>query len=584
MAQLNLSLPALQGLDLSDERQMRKLTSYLYKLDEQLRYVLSNLGEENLSDSLRAVINASVDADAINELTGRLQRLGTQITQTAEAIKMTASKKELDALGEALSESVSEFEQTADEIRIAVRKKLDADAPSVGVQTASAVVNEKGVYLTGGEIDMRTSDGEDYVNITDSGVTASSMGAPDVTPRYAGPTKITVNPLATAEEMAAGGTFRSLKDALETISGRFVPYGVTVMLADGMTEYGDVFLKNAMFPAGLAITSSYYEHAKLMGQFSVSGCSGKLTVQFLDIQTHDEVNHNGYSLQGAGLYARLEYCTIRGTGNTDSHAVAASEGVNVYATYCEMYDCGYAIRANSMSRVWGYYNKGNCRYSSNAATLFASGSAPSDSTAFNYHTANGGQVFAASGVTVDQGSGGSTPSVPVIKTIELPAVVTASYNDNGVIDDMGDDIGQGWYKGTGHIKGCMWFDGDEIYRTLHNKTILSATLRLSMRKGVGRGEPVVVELSGTTSAVGSGAEVGASYGTICTAIPGEITTTAIKTDPVQDIVDGKISGLMLYSSDTGAYKERVYSKNYAKFDGAGDGDDKKPVLTVTYEG
>ena len=68
MAQLNLSLPSFQGLDLSDEKQLRKLTSYLYRLDEQLRYVLNNLGEENLSDSLRAIINAQTDATVLDDM------------------------------------------------------------------------------------------------------------------------------------------------------------------------------------------------------------------------------------------------------------------------------------------------------------------------------------------------------------------------------------------------------------------------------------------------------------------------------------------------------------------------------------
>ena len=30
MAQLNLNLPSFSGIDLSDEKQLRKLTSYLY--------------------------------------------------------------------------------------------------------------------------------------------------------------------------------------------------------------------------------------------------------------------------------------------------------------------------------------------------------------------------------------------------------------------------------------------------------------------------------------------------------------------------------------------------------------------------
>lgn len=514
----------------------------------------------------------------------QMRELNRQLSWIWEQLLGGLSMKSLNGSARSVIEGkldTSTFEQSAEEIRLAVEGKLDADAPSVGVQTASAVVNEKGVYLSGGEIDMRTSDGEEYVNITDSGVTASSMGAPDVMPRYAGPTVIYVNPLATSEEIEAGATYRSLKEALETISGRFVPYGVTMMLADGMTEYGDVFLKNAVFPAGLTITANYDAHAKLIGQFSVSGCSGKLTVQFLDIQTHDGVNHDGYAFQGAGLYARLEYCTIHGTGNTDSYAVLASEGTNAYATYCEMYDCGYAIRANSMSRAWGYYNKGDCRYSANAATLFASGSAPSDSTEFNYHTANGGQVFAANGMTVNQGSGGSAPSVPVLTKITALPIITASFKENG--GKLRNDPTQGWLSGAGRIKGVIAYGTGDLTE-IRNKTILSASLRLHM-KSSGRGTAVAVELYGTRTQSSVDAPVlGNNYGVIASMSPSDTLEITLPAQALTDLSSGATRGFVLYSSDTGSYKERDYSKNYAVFTGSDGDDDKRPMLTVTYEG
>lgn len=56
MASLNglgqLGLPKLsEKMDPADARALR---SYLYQLQEQLQYVLSNLDTENLSDALRA--------------------------------------------------------------------------------------------------------------------------------------------------------------------------------------------------------------------------------------------------------------------------------------------------------------------------------------------------------------------------------------------------------------------------------------------------------------------------------------------------------------------------------------------------
>jgi hypothetical protein len=586
MAQLNLSLPSFHGMDLSDEKQMRKLTSYLYRLDEQLRYVLNNLGEENLSDSLRAIINAQTDATVLDEMTGRLQRLGTQITQTADKIKLAASKEELDALGNVLNESVAAFEVTAEEIRLAVEGKLDADAPSVGVQTASAVVNEKGVYLSGGEIDMRTTDGENFVNITDGGVEASRLRAPDVMPKYAGPTVIYVNPLATSEEIEAGATYRSLKEALETIGGRFVPYGVTMMLADGMTEYDDVFLKNAVFPAGLTVTASYDAHAKLMGQFSVSGCSGKLTVQFLDIQTHDGVNGDGFRISGSGIYARLEYCVIRGDTGGDAYGVYAAEGANVYAAYCDMYDCRYALYGNTTSRCVAINNKGNCTIcASMGSDVSIHGSAPSANAAqLDAAELIGGRIRTQGDayIFVDQGSGGSTPSTPVIAKLTSNVELTRSYKASGSV--LRNDPAQGWLEDAGSIKGCIWFH-DFYHEIVSGKNVLSATIRLHM-KSSGHGHAVAVELYGIrTASTSNTLELGNSYGTVKAKFsPGETAQIELPAQALLDISSGVAKGYALYNGDAGGYKGRFYSENYAVFTGSDGDDDKRPMLTVMYEG
>ena len=128
----------------------------------------------------------------------------------------------------------------------------------------------------------------------------------------------------------------------------------------------------------------------------------------------------------------------------------------------------------------------------------------------------------------------------------------------------------------------MWFDNNNIRSAMRGRTVLSAAIRLAMRSNVGRGTSVTVELSGTYSNSGaSSAAVTKSYGVLGTASPGETVSFALPLAAVTDLVNGTINGLMLYSSDTGAYKERDYSKNYAKFDGAADA--TPPQLTVIYQ-
>lgn len=692
MAQLNLSLPSFQGLDLSDEKQLRKLTSYLYRLDEQLRYVLNNLGEENLSDSLRAIINAQTDAMVLDEMTGQVQRLSTQIVQTAQAISLKADKKTLDALGETLGQSIAELEVTAEEIRaevsdtasglqsqinqtaeaiemkaskeevqtiqhaaegavqtatgaqatanaaagaaanaqnaaseaaqaaqnaqstansaqtsadalvqrvtkaeseiavqadeIALRVtktqyetgldgKLDADKPSVGVQTASAVVNEKGVYLTGGEIDMRTSSGEDYVNITERGVEASSLRAPDVTPRYAGSSRIYVDPEATSEEIATGWTYRSLQEALEALSGRVVGT-VTVYVMPGAL-YETARLTGAMITGWLNIRAyNSSDRPVLTGGLALAGCSGRIMITGMDIQA---TGYYGLDISGCGPSVTADSCKVTGG---QYGCVIAGDGSNVSLIGCEMYDAACSVLAASGSRVYMENNKGNCRVVCQKSIVQACGTVPSGSASyFDYSESWAGKVFTEN-VTVDQGSGGSTSTVPTIGSIGVYAEETASYNaSGGVWSD--DNVTQGWWEGGGRIRGVMWFYNDLIRSELSGKSVLSAALRLTMKTS-GRGTQVTVELAGTSANVGGNPAVTKTYGAIATMSPKETATITLPVQAVNDLVSGAINGLMLYSSDTGPHKEREYSKNYAAFTGASGDSSTRPMLTITYEG
>ena len=51
MAVFDLALPRISDGDLDDEKQRRRIMNYLYKLDEQLRYVLNNLDADNLTET-----------------------------------------------------------------------------------------------------------------------------------------------------------------------------------------------------------------------------------------------------------------------------------------------------------------------------------------------------------------------------------------------------------------------------------------------------------------------------------------------------------------------------------------------------
>lgn len=49
-----ISMPRLEELDAASSRELR---NYLYQMQEQLEYILSNIDTENLSDDLKEKLN-----------------------------------------------------------------------------------------------------------------------------------------------------------------------------------------------------------------------------------------------------------------------------------------------------------------------------------------------------------------------------------------------------------------------------------------------------------------------------------------------------------------------------------------------
>ena len=52
-----ISMPRLEGLDTDSARELR---NYLYQMQEQLEYILSNIDTENLADDLKEKLNQNL--------------------------------------------------------------------------------------------------------------------------------------------------------------------------------------------------------------------------------------------------------------------------------------------------------------------------------------------------------------------------------------------------------------------------------------------------------------------------------------------------------------------------------------------
>lgn len=452
---------------------------------------------------------------------------------------------------------------------------------------SSVRINEKGVYISGGEIEMQATSGDEYLHITGSGIDASSLSAPNVTPRYDGPATLYVNPNATSAQIAAGNYFRSLADAAAAINYKWIAKGITINLAAGMVEYGTVTFRGTCGGQWITIKGDSANHAKLVGKLLIYLCMSHVSLQYLDIDS--PINQRAIDVSGG--YADISNCVITGKGtaatvdgatNSASVGILAEQGARVITGSCEIYDVYRALYTQTAGQLQSSSNKGNCTVGANRTHMFVSGTAPCASTSWTYSEVGGGKVWASSDVTVNQGSKPTAEAEPT--TVNYNFTYADSYAGGwSYFEDA--DVRQG-YTGGRRIYGVIWFNAATIKTALTGKTIKQASLRLYMQSGVGRGVSVSVQMYGTNMAYDgrSGAPaLTTTYGTIGSTTPGEVNTITIPTQVIADIVSGKIQALVLYSDDTDYYSGRSYSKNYARFDGSTSGSSStRPMLTVMY--
>jgi hypothetical protein len=465
--------------------------------------------------------------------------------------------------------SRSEFEMTSEEIRMEVSQKANVGDPAKAVNNeAGVVINANGVYVSGGEISLTTSDGSEYVNITGEGVSASSMSAPNVMPRYAGPATITVNPSATDAQVKAGTHVKSLQSAAALVNGRYLDDDVTIVYAAGAVTYGDVTFEGIFGRGNLTIDGYSGSAPVLNGHVTVRNCGVGIIMNYMAI-----LAASGTALTVTRTQTvELMQCTVR---SASGMGMSVTVGGDVYASSCVV--SGTSIAAFIMPGGKGTFTnttgsgKLRCQY----GIMIASGTVPSGGAEWvNTFRPTNADSLVADG-TNGSGTAAST------STAEYLMADSDSYA-GGWSYFADEDPRQGYVKGGGRIRGCIWFGNGTIRSALSGRTIRQAMLRLHQMGGYGRGAAVSVQLYGTSmnySGRSGAPALTKSYGTIGTAEPGQDIEMTIPTAAVSDLVSGAINGFMLYSEDTGVYKDRDYSKNYARFSGASG---TEPRLTVVY--
>lgn len=136
MALPSFTLPEIKDSDLNSGKERRKILEYLYQLTEQLRYVLSNLDEENLAPALAEKLDGS---QAVAALSGEIRDAYGNIA----ALRRTAQS--LSSEITAVDGRVSTVEQTAGKINWVVKS---------GTSAANFQMTDRAISLVADSIDL----------------------------------------------------------------------------------------------------------------------------------------------------------------------------------------------------------------------------------------------------------------------------------------------------------------------------------------------------------------------------------------------------------------------------------------------
>lgn len=583
----------------------------LKQLNDTLRAlwtkVMGGIDMKDLDGATRKVIDSKAESEAVDALGKAVERNSTQIIQAAEQIALKAEKSTVDALGETVEshssaitqtadaigaevkravgaeeELASRFEQTAEGIRIEVSKKANAGDPAPGVDTGGNGGVQVQITKDMFDVDVPGEDGDFRLNQTGGWLPvliANTVTADNLTYRYTGPTTIYVNPDATSDQLASGAYFRSLPDACASLNDRTITRDVTIsVLGD---SYGDAVLTNI---CGGSVTIQGGGRS-LIGTMNMKDCTSRIGIYGLAVtQPASSAALSAVWIANCRYVAMEE--SVRISGNGGNNALAVEAGSTVWMLGTELYnakDLMYAVYGTHVTALG--LKGGNCTNFAwaNGCILKLAGSRPDG----NFGSANAALLVPADPTALPIDYGEAVPIIPEVQTASWDYIGSDSYAGgwNWIADD---DVRQG-FSGSGRIYGVIWFDAAAISSALNGRTINQASLRLYMLGDVGRGVPVSVQLYGTNMAYDghSGApEIRPewNYGTIGTASPGMVNEITIPVKAAEDIASGDTQALVLLSDDEELYKDRGYSRNYARFAGSTTASAEScPRLTVTYQ-
>ena len=548
MAKVKISLPDIDEESLSDKDTIRKILSYLYQLNQELRYQLTHIDEENIAEG-------GLDEEAI-------------FPNIYKKISNNDLELEIKAVAGGLSVVSSRVDH-----------KLDEDAPAVGVSNTSVLINPDGIDMgTGekGQIVARVGD-DIELQIDKDGVSGKkgvfeSVEAPNSVQAYAG------------GNFPWQGTLQSTLDALP----RYLKADTTITIPAG--TYPEDITIYGYKGARLLLENATGEKVTILGAVTISHCDR--VVLSADSLGNFEIYPTTSTPQNV-IYAHANTWVQFTNLNISGYRSGSTYyGVFVVGGGFQMMGCciEYTSRAaivGSCSMGWLLDNKGGGSSNANSGySIMAAGGGHLGVNGTIPKATNGTHEYAgtikANGTLV-QTEGGINYVAPtsLTKTFNITKHCTYLLGWSRTPDTSAAQMCQGSYRGTGgntrFNAAVMWFTGATT--ELAGKTITSATLKIRRSNG-GYSNDVPVWLSTTTLAA-------ANYNT--TFEPALTTPTKVGVLDKQEVGTYDVTSLMsaiqsggglaLYESKNTSVSD-TWSPGYTHF--YGHGSDYEPTLTVTY--
>ena len=396
---------------------------------------------------------------------------------------------------------------------------------------------------------------------------------------YTGPSTLYVYPNLNG---ASANTFRTLREAIAEVNGKYLRYNVVVTFLNSTTEtiYEPQCVEIYGISGPYKLQINGYNKNKTVAAFmTVKSCTALIEFYYLtlrDSRPATNGNKNDHLITCSySSYVSFKNC-VMDCNNTTYRAIQ-SNGSYVDIRNTQAYNAYIAFTCDSGTMLVNNC-KGVCDWSifNVNSLVFCWGTIPVGGKS----ASNNGQIY-ANNTTTDSGSA-TVPVAPDETTIQY-ATLTMSWRGSWRTDTL--DVIQGVYSDYGYSsslnwnRGCMWFGN--LRGTLSGGTVKSATLTLYRKTG-GSFAAKNVYLCAITNTSASGTPaIAASYGAIGIIGRGSQITFSIPVAAVQGLANGTYGGLCLFEPSY-HFGTANWSDCYMRMAGTDSG--YKPYLTIVYSG